>query len=109
MLAKKYKLSKKDFGFLLRKGKRISLNWLGLVYLKNPKPIHNIGIIISAKAIKKATERNALKREIFHLIQSFVAAISDNNYKILLRIFREPGPKEKEEAFTKLTETLKKL
>lgn len=109
MLAKKYKLAKSDFSFLLKRGKRIKGDWFGIVWIGSKAALNCFGIIIPLSAIKKATQRNSLKREIFKLAEKYIPDSSVNKTKILLRVFRKPNQKEKEKGLRKLEEILQDL
>ncbi|MDD3774024.1 MAG: ribonuclease P protein component [Patescibacteria group bacterium] len=74
MLAKKYILNnKKIFTALKFKGSRIKIGSFLFSFFVNKSEINNnrFGIIISAKAVARASERNRIKRRIRALLFRF--------------------------------------
>jgi ribonuclease P protein component len=63
------RLSRKEFKEVLEKGKSIRTNYLVLKYLKQELPYFRLGILISKKVSKKATERNKIKRRIKEIVR----------------------------------------
>lgn len=64
MLPRKYRLSKSaDFQKVLKKGKVIRGTYMGLAFYNTGESAQpRVGIIVSNKISKKATERNRIKR-----------------------------------------------
>lgn len=70
MLAKKYKLKKKnDFKKVFDNGKYYQQGFISLKFFKNNLDITRFGLIVSSKISKKAVERNKIKRRIENTIQ----------------------------------------
>ncbi len=63
------RLQRKDFKEVLEKGKTINTSYLVLKYLKQNLPYFRLGILISKKVSKKATERNKIKRRIREIVR----------------------------------------
>lgn len=70
MLPKKYRLTReKDFEHTFKKGKSFFIRELGVKCLPNNLPHSRIGIVVSNKISKKATERNKIKRRLRETIR----------------------------------------
>ena len=64
------RLKRKEFKKVLRKGKSFKENFLVAKILKDPKERKvKIGILISKKVLKKAVERNKLKRRLREIVR----------------------------------------
>lgn len=69
MLPKTFRLSKKsDFDMVFKQGRSKALRYFFIRYKENQLGHPRIGIIVSNKVSKKATERNTLKRRIREII-----------------------------------------
>jgi len=71
------RLKRKDFKEVLEKGKTIKTSYLVFKYLKQNLPYFRLGILISKKVSKKATERNKIKRRIREIVRLNLPEISD--------------------------------
>ncbi len=109
MLAKKYKLKKSDFSFLLKNGKKIRENWFGIIWVKSQTSNNGFGVIIPLAIVKKAVQRNVLKRKIFGIAEKYIPNSADKKIKILLRVFKKPNQDETTKGLQKLEEILKEL
>ena len=89
MLAKKFKLLRKNFVYLLKKGKRTKMNWLEFRWAQSSFP-SRFGLILSRKVLAKATARNLLKRKIFDIATKYLPS-SEKGLQILVRIFKAPN------------------
>lgn len=89
MLAKKFKLLRKNLVYLLRKGKRTKMNWLEFRWVQSLPP-SRFGLILSRKVLAKATARNLLKRKIFDIAAKYLPQ-SEKGLQILVRIFKAPN------------------
>ena len=65
MLSKKYRLTRKQVGYVYQKGKRFSLGEIGVKYFPNRLEHARFAINIPAKVYKKAVDRNHLRRIIY--------------------------------------------
>jgi len=74
MISKNNKLSKKDFDIFSEvKKKKVSNNLFSLLYNKKQDTQTKISVIISKKTIKKATDRNRIKRIVFGVLKPLIA------------------------------------
>jgi len=81
MLKKSEKLKTKDFSVVMQ-GKKIERGqYLDIGYLLSPKT--KIAVIISKKTIKKAVDRNKIKRQIFNIYKEIRKDKKINNMFIL--------------------------
>ena len=103
MLAKKFKLLRKNFAYLLRKGKRTKMDWFEFRWAQGSPPSH-FGIILSRKVLAKATARNLLKRKIFDIAAKYLPK-SEKGLQILVRIFKAPNNQD----LTEFEKILKKF
>jgi ribonuclease P protein component len=63
------RLDRKSFKKVLEEGKTISTSFLVLKYLEQDLPYFRLGILITKKVSKKATERNKIKRRIREIVR----------------------------------------
>lgn len=70
MLKKEYRIThKKDFETILDKGKGFFTNTIGIKSIPNNLNHSRFGIIISNKVLKKAVDRNKMRRQIRGVIK----------------------------------------
>lgn len=69
MLPKKQRLTKKQLEYVFRKGGRSGNAHLNVKFIKNTRLCSRFSITISAKILKKAVERNLLRRRIYEIIR----------------------------------------
>lgn len=70
MLARRYKLKKdKDFKRVFEKGRYCQGNFIRLKHLENGFDFNRIAVVVGAKIIKKAVERNLIKRRTEEIIR----------------------------------------
>lgn len=70
MLARQYKLKKdNDFKRVFGKGKYCQGDFIRLKYSENNLDSSRLAIIVSAKVVKKAVERNAIKRRMEEILR----------------------------------------
>lgn len=73
MLSKINRLkSDRDFKNVFRNGRTLENRFIRVKFLKNQKNANRFGFIISAKVLKKANERNALKRRLRAISRSLL-------------------------------------
>jgi len=65
MLAKKYRLNRKQINLIYKKGRGKRLGEIGIKFLANNESISRYSVIIPKTVVKKVTERNRLRRIIF--------------------------------------------
>jgi ribonuclease P protein component len=70
VLAKKYCLKrKKDFERVIKRGKKIEIDFLVLKFLRNSLDVVRIGFVVSQKVSKKAFLRNKTKRRLREIVK----------------------------------------
>lgn len=67
MLAKKQRLSRREFDHLLKKGRRIHGTHLSLLYY--PTQSSKYAVVVSKKTAKRANARNLLRRRVYAILQ----------------------------------------
>jgi ribonuclease P protein component len=72
------RLDRKSFQKVLKEGKTISTSFLVLKYLEQDLPYFRLGILITKKVSKKATERNKIKRRIREIARLNLPKTSKN-------------------------------
>lgn len=106
MLAKKYRLTKdKDFEKVFKKGKGFKEDFLFLKSIKNGLDYSRIGIVVSSKLAKKATERNLIKRRLRELARKSILKIKPG---FDIAIVASAGINKKT-SFKRTEETFRKL
>jgi len=94
MLARKYRLSKKDFETAFNtKGKYLKSDFLSFKIVKNSLKLSRFGISCGTKISKKATVRNRIKRRISESIRLKLDKINPG-YDIL--VMASPQIKERD-------------
>lgn len=88
MLAKKYRLSRKEINLIYKKGKGERLGELGAKYIDNNQSHCRYSVIIPKAVAKKVTERNRFRRLIFDELQKAKPA---KNRDVIIRVFRLPS------------------
>jgi len=71
------RLGKKEFKEVLEKGQTIRTSYLVFKYLKQGLPYFRLGVLISKKVSKKATERNKIKRRIREIVRLNLPEIAE--------------------------------
>ena len=75
--------SDKDFKNVFRNGKILENKFFRVKFLKNQKNFSRFGFIISAKLLKKAVQRNVLKRRLRVICGSLLKDL-DSNFDIVI-------------------------
>lgn len=70
--------SEKDFGKVLRAGKKIKENFLILKFIQNSEKHPRFGVSVSKKISKKATVRNKIRRRLLALCGAHAPGIKRN-------------------------------
>ncbi len=108
MLPLKHRLKKKkDFEKVLKEGSFFRTNHLFLKIKKNEINISRIGFIISKKKIKKAVERNRVKRKLREIIRFYLSKIKPG-YDMVFGVMSEAEGKEYQELEKTVIQILKK-
>jgi len=83
MLPYQFRLtSPRDIGTILKRGMVVKGGYFSLYWRKNNLPHSRFGFIFSRKEIKKATERNLLKRRVSEITKELVGG-SQGGYDVL--------------------------
>ena len=69
MISKKYRLSRKEIGRVHKKGRKISIGNIAIKYLFNNLEYSRWAINIPTATMKKATDRNRLRRIIYNSLK----------------------------------------
>ena len=85
MLAKKFRLNRKQINLIYKRGRGKRLGEMGIKFLVNNESFSRYSVIIPKAVIKKVTERNRLRRIIFDELSRLK---SNQNADIILRVFR---------------------
>lgn len=86
MLKRLYRVTKdKEFQAIYRRGRFQSTALFSINYLPGKKNVSRVGIVVSKKITKKATERNLIKRRIREVVQEIYPTIK-NNYDIVISV-----------------------
>jgi len=106
MLAKKHRLKKKkDFEKVYKEGKGFKQDFLFLKAMENDLEDTRIGIVVSAKVAKKATERNLIKRRLREILRKKLEEIKPGLDIVIITlkgISKETSFRTIEEAVDKL-------
>lgn len=79
MLPRPYRLqNKKDFDCVYQKGKPFKGNFLFLKVLKNDLQRLRIGVVVSSKTARKASQRNLIKRRIREAVRRKLPLIKES-------------------------------
>ena len=80
MLKKSQRLKRNEFETLLKKGKRIHNKYFTLVYIGGAET--KCGVIVSKKTVKKATERNLVRRRVYSILNKNMDLIKNKHVYI---------------------------
>lgn len=87
MLKKENRITKKaDYDLIFKKGKSSYDNLIGIKNLKNSLQKARIGIIVSLKTSKQATQRNKIKRTIREIFKNNLKNIEKNNDYLIIAL-----------------------
>ncbi|MBM2820675.1 MAG: Ribonuclease protein component [Candidatus Berkelbacteria bacterium] len=89
MLAKKYRLSRKDIGIIHKRGKKFNAGAIGIKYFTNNLSFARFAINIPKSVYKKATDRNRLRR----IIYDEVGKKQITPYDIIISIYHQVDEK----------------
>ena len=106
MLVKKHRLKKKkDFAKVYKKGKGFTQDFLFLKAITNGLEESRIGIVVSTKVAKKATERNLIKRRLREIVRRKLKEIKPGLDIVIITL----KGINKETSFQAIEETINKL
>lgn len=72
MLAKKYRLNKRELSGLYKKGNIFKYEQITTRFNLNKTNHNRFAVVISKKILAKATERNAFRRNVYEMIKDVV-------------------------------------
>jgi ribonuclease P protein component len=105
MLSSKNKLKKKnDFDRITKRGKAFSGNFFVMKVLKNNTKETRFGFVVSRKTLKKAVERNKIKRRLRSILKNKIPE-TKKGYDVVF--FAKKGIEKTE--FKKLKETVEEF
>ena len=109
MLPKQYRLHRSDFNLIYKKGRRIRGNSFDLIVLpaENKKEPSKIGIVITKKTVKKAVDRNKLKRQIRSVLVKDIIPSLPNGFRIIILVYLEKKFEEIQKELASLLDNLK--
>jgi ribonuclease P protein component len=112
MLEKKYRITKnKEFESVMTQKEAVYSPVLMIKFVKNELSYPRIGLIVSNKVSKKASQRNLIKRRIREIIQLNFKKIKKNNDIIIIvspKIIKEAKVLKYQEIETYLITAFKK-
>lgn len=85
MLAKKFRLSRKEIGLTHKRGRRLNHEGIGIKCLANQLGYSRFAVNVPVSASKKATERNRIRRIIYDEIGQ---AKPSSNLDCLISLYR---------------------
>jgi len=77
MLAKKHRINKKIFEEIFRKGKIFSTEYLYVKTLPVSEKHSIFAFVVSSKVVKKAVERNKIKRRARHIVKKILPRVKN--------------------------------
>lgn len=80
MLAKKYKLPIQEF--VGRRGRIVKTSYFLVKIFRSAEDFSRFGVTVSAKAAKKASERNRVRRLVYNAIREYYSNIPAGDYWI---------------------------
>ncbi len=107
-LNKKNRLKKKlDFEDVFKKGKAVKGSFLFVKHKKNELSVPRFGFVISAKIIKKASERNKMRRILSEAVRDMIDGLG--GYDIIVVATSKMTTGHKEDIVEDFLGTLKKI
>lgn len=96
MLAKRFRLDKKEFTFLKERGRKISTPFFSLLWGRGRGEGPRFGFVVSKKIDKRAVVRNKIKRRLAQALLSSLSKIRPEVWLIFLakKSLREKNFKE---------------
>lgn len=85
VLARKERLTKKEIKEVLEKGRGFQTNFFFIRFSQKEKGPNKFSVIISAKKIKKATQRNSIKRRLKNILRSELKNFCCHDIAILVQ------------------------
>ena len=73
---------KKDFENVARNGRQVNRGFLVLKFVPNKENNHRFGFVISKKVLKRAVDRNKIKRQLRHAVRGAISEKEIGHKKI---------------------------
>lgn len=106
-LAKKHRLTKKDLDRLFKQEKTVKNSFFFTRFLKNDVGYLRVAAVVPVRILKKATERNYLKRLVTESIQT--GHFLEKSYDIVIIATLDIVGKQPKEIKRDLEQTIKKV
>jgi ribonuclease P protein component len=91
LLAKKYRLNKRELSGLYKKGSILKCDQITARFNLNKTNHNRFAVVISKKILAKATERNAFRRNIYEMLKDLIKI---GNYDVALFFYKTKVSKE---------------
>lgn len=91
MLSKKYRLTRRQINLIYKKGKGQKFEILGLKSLAVNLPFPRFAIVVPLAVLKKATDRNRLRRVVFTEIDQVLKNKGIQNKDYIIRFYKAPA------------------
>ena len=88
MLAKKFRLGRKQLNLIYKKGTNRGFGELGVKFMVNAVDYSRFAIVIPKKVVASVVKRNRYRRVIYDEVQKFTLK-SQKNGDFLIRMFKE--------------------
>lgn len=99
MLSKRQRLSRKDFSFVYKHGKRLNTPLYSLIYKDtNTKP--QFSVVVSKKVSKSSVTRHILKRRFYGAIRDFLKKQPDFSQSVVVILH----PQSAKEPYSVITQ-----
>lgn len=90
MLAKKYRLTRRQINLIYKKGKGQKFGILGIKSLATDLLFPRFAVVVPVAVLKKATERNRLRRVVFAEIGQILKRRTIQNKDYIIRFYQSP-------------------
>lgn len=87
MLPKEYRIKRKRFGVVLKKGRKLRFNGYSLIFIGNSAGHPRISLVIKKGVIKSAVKRNLARRKILGLFEKEIKGLS-RPVDVIILIYR---------------------
>ena len=98
MLSKEFRITRKRFEIVWKKGRREKQRGVSLVHLANSVGHPRVSLVVKKGMIALATKRNYLKRKLFNLLEKEIK-ISSKNLDLVVVVHQKPKSKDEIEYF----------
>ena len=107
MLAKKYRLSsRKEIELILRRGHGAKGAYFNLRFLKTAGPEKKVGFIVSGREVKRAVQRNLLKRRAREILRKNIKNLKEG-FCLIFLFYKGAAELSYRELETEIVKSLK--